>query len=63
MTSVKEMKKAPRGAFHYACDSKNGLDILRQNDKNVVSVVFNKVGVYTPSQKKKKSKKKKFKIK
>ena len=50
MTSVKKMEKAPRGAFHYACDTKNGLDDVRQNDKNVVSIVSNKiVSIIIPS--------------
>ena len=40
------MEKAPWGAFHYACGTKNGLDVVRKNDNNIVSVVSDKVGVY-----------------
>ena len=46
LASVKEMKMAPRGVFHYACDRKNRLDVVRQNANNVVSIVSNKVCVY-----------------
>ena len=50
LTSVKEMEKGPRGTFDYACDTKNGLIVVRWNDNNVVNAVSSKAGIY-PVQK------------
>ena len=44
------MEKGPRGTFDYACDTKNGLIVVRWNDNNVVNAVSSTAGIY-PVQK------------
>ena len=46
LKSAKEIEKSPRGTFDYACDTQNGMVIVRWNDNSVVNAVSNKVGVY-----------------